>query len=150
MLYTPVETEDIEKTSENPGKSRKTSKRKCYIIYNIFVSLVLTPGLPIAMWRGTWNLMDTYDEYFRPIPCFLTGQVIIIILEIWKRYYGDAITPLKSDPKCDVIIKSIGGDIFTHMYNIGSIMFWRILWECMNVDRRKLSLKNPRNLQIYF
>jgi hypothetical protein len=135
MLFTTAVAPRISrKLSENPGPSRINFKRICYIFYNVCVSLFLTPVLPITMWRGTWNLMDIYRDYFNPIAACLTGQAFIIALEFWRRYNGHVITPLKSDSNCDIIFKSVGSDVFNHIYNIGAVLFWRILWQCLDEE----------------
>lgn len=139
MQYKPVD-KGLETIEDDQNKERKC-KRKLYVCYNIVMSMFILPALPVAMWRGTWSLMDTYRQYFPPIPACLAGQFIIIVLEFWRRWYGHLLVATKKDPNCDIIIKVCGNDFFNHLNNIGAVMFWRILWECMNVNGSKWQIE---------
>jgi len=112
-------------------------------ILNFLWSCVIVAPLTVLFWRGTWDLLQlvvypkipaededskSYRKDSSGLVCFITGAIVRIILDLIKFHLGEC---LHSKPS---IIKKIGGLIYTSVYALAGVSFWRGIWLLMELD----------------
>jgi len=105
-------------------------------------SLVVAP-LVVLFWRGTWDILNlwVYPEFpaldspnnaerleKSSLVCFVLGLVLRILLDLAKPFLGEALQPK------DKIIKHLGRLVFTGLYSLAGVSFWRGTWYLMRLD----------------
>lgn len=105
-------------------------------------SLVVAP-LVVLFWRGTWDILSlwVYPKFSAldsphnaarleksGLVCFVVGLVLRILLDLVKPFLGEALQPKGK------IIKHLGRLVFTGLYSVGGVSFWRGTWYLMRLD----------------
>lgn len=102
----------------------KTKRRIFHILDSLIASILIGP-LIISFWRGTWELIIVYKDYFPPLPSTLFSMAIHLCLaltreilqEMWEKTQ-------KKYPVFDHIIRRL----YMYFFSVISIMQWTGLW----------------------
>lgn len=62
------------KSEEALKRPKRRKKQKLLSTLDILISVFVVTPLVVACWRGTWQLMDVYADYFPPWESFLIGK----------------------------------------------------------------------------
>lgn len=98
-------------------------------IYQSSTSVLVIPCVIVAFWRGTWDLMDHYHQYFPTVPALVVSALAVSLLELLR---GTSISKhlkiLDDDTRTDVLRKNILLSFYDIIYNLSNVALWRILW----------------------
>jgi hypothetical protein len=111
------------------AKNIKSQWKETKLYQNIF-SLVLIPSVIVAFWRGTWGLMDIYEDQFFPKHQTLVASALVcLILERMRNpYISKRLKILDDDTRSTIIKKNILLSIYDIIFNLANVSYWRILW----------------------
>lgn len=98
-------------------------------IYQNVASVVLIPSVIVAFWRGSWDLMDDYHQFFPFLPTLLVSALVVSILELSRNnFISSHLKILDDDSRLTVLKKNILLSLYDVMYNLSNVAFWRVLW----------------------
>lgn len=98
-------------------------------IYQNVASLLLIPGVIVAFWRGTWDLLDHFDQFFQPVPTFIVSGFSVVALEfIRNSFVSKHLKILDDDTRLTVLKKNILLSVYDILYNLSNVALWRVLW----------------------
>lgn len=99
-------------------------------VYQNLASLVLTPSVTVAFWRGTWDLMDYYSHQFFPVvPTLIASALFVLILELLRNtFISKHLKILDGDSRMTVLKKNILLSFYDIVYNLSNVALWRVLW----------------------
>jgi len=112
-------------------------------LLNFLWSCIVVAPLTVLFWRGSWDLLgimvypenpteDVDSKSYRKdksgLVCFIAGAAVRIVMDLTKFYMGEF---LHSKPN---FIKKFGGLIFTGVYALAGVSFWRGIWLLMKLD----------------
>lgn len=69
-----IVSDDDESKRESLSHPKKKKKRKILSTLDILISVFIVTPLVVACWRGTWQLLDIYADYFPPWETFIIGK----------------------------------------------------------------------------
>ncbi|KAG5676832.1 hypothetical protein PVAND_006639 [Polypedilum vanderplanki] len=99
------------------------------IFYQNFLIFILIPCQIVAFWRGTWDLLDHYHQFFPMVPSYLISAIVTIILELIRStYISNRLKILDDDSKATIIKKNLALSFYDVFYNVWTIIWWRALW----------------------
>lgn len=110
-----------------------TTNRCTKRIFNVcdtFLSLLVITPLAVAHWRGTWALMDLYEEYFTPWTCFVIGGILHTVFALLREYLHTEFSRPSEGIKSwrRTVLRHIVTRLYTYVFSVGSIMHWRGGW----------------------
>lgn len=97
-------------------------------IYQNLASIVLIPGVIVAFWRGSWDLLDHYEQFFPPGPTLFISCVVISLLELSRSFISKHLKILDDDNRLTVLKKNIFLSVYDVIYNLSNVALWWILW----------------------
>lgn len=97
-------------------------------IYQNLASIVLIPGVIVAFWRGSWDLLDHYEHFFQPGPTLLVSALVISFLELSRSFISKHLKILDDDTRLAVLKKNILLSVYDVIYNLSNVALWWILW----------------------
>jgi uncharacterized membrane protein len=98
-------------------------------IYQNLASIVLIPCVIVAFWRGSWDLMDHYQQFFPKVPALIVSALLVVILELIRNtFISKRLKILDDDSRCSVLKKNIFLSLYDVVYNFSNVALWRILW----------------------
>lgn len=111
------------------AKNIKSQWKGTKIYQNLF-EFVLIPTMIVCFWRGTWNLMDIFeDQFFPKHPTLVASALVCLILERMRNpYISKRLKILDDDSRAMILKKNILLSIFDIIFNLANVSYWRILW----------------------
>lgn len=97
-------------------------------IYQNLASIVLIPCVIVAFWRGSWDLLDHYHQFFPPGPTLSVSALLIVMLELSRNFISKHLKILDEDTRLTVLKKNILLSFYDVIYNLSNVVLWRILW----------------------
>lgn len=98
-------------------------------IYQHVASLVLIPMVIVAFWRGSWNLMDTFERFFPTVPTLIASAIVVVALELIRNtFISRHLKILDDDTRLTVLKKNILLSFYDILYNVSNVALWRVLW----------------------
>lgn len=98
-------------------------------IYQNLATLVLTPCVIVAFWRGSWDLMDHYSQFFPHVPTLIVTALVCVILELIRNtFISKHLKILDEDTRTTVLKKNILLSIYDLIYNLANTAMWRAMW----------------------
>lgn len=98
-------------------------------IYQNVASLLLIPGVIVAFWRGSWNLLDHFNQFFQPVPTLVLSAFSVVALEcIRNSFISKRLKILDGDTRLTVLKKNILLSFYDILYNLSNVALWRVLW----------------------
>lgn len=117
-----------EKFSEKSAKKNKKCENLLDFYRNL-ASIVLIPVAIISQWRGFWDLLDHYHQFFPLGPSYILSSGILVILEILRHsHILNHCQLVDIDTRSTIFRKNITLSFYDLFYNLTSIMFWRSVW----------------------
>lgn len=111
------------------------------LVVNWLWSCLLVAPLVVTYWRGTWDLLE--DLVYPPVSlvshpalqnqlsglvCYLLGLMIRICLDMTKHHFANMVK------NCSKLGELIISWIFTAIYALIGVSFWRGVWFLMKMD----------------
>ncbi|XP_017781768.1 PREDICTED: uncharacterized protein LOC108566420 [Nicrophorus vespilloides] len=122
-----VETGKTYYFREHEEKSLKSETARVAIFAcDTLVSLFVVSALVVANWRGTWDLMDMYKDYFPTYTSFVFSSGMQVVCTLGRELIGDFLEDKTA------ILKRTFAVFFIYVYNILCNMQWRALWIIMD------------------
>lgn len=98
-------------------------------IYQNIASIGLIPCVIVAFWRGSWDLMDHYQQFFPRVPTLIVSALLIVVLELLRnKFISKPLKILDDDTRLTVLKKNILLSFYDIVYNLLNVALWRILW----------------------
>lgn len=98
-------------------------------IYQNLATLVLIPCVIVAFWRGSWDLMDHYSQFFPTVPTLIVTALVCVILELIRNtFISKHLKILDDDTRSKVFKKNFLLSIFDLINNLANTAMWRVLW----------------------
>lgn len=118
---------DYEKLKKQPSKRKKQFCHVCDSLVSIFVVAPLVVGA----WRGTWNLINYYGEYFPLWSSLIASFSCILLLNYFRRDIHYEVIDKSKNTKsfCKTVKRFLITRIYHYFFQFCSIMSWRCLWE---------------------
>jgi uncharacterized membrane protein len=111
---------DIAKVREKWSESK---------LYENVVTFVLIPCVIVAFWRGSWDLMDHYCQFFPTVPTLIVTALVCVILELIRNtFISKHLKILDDDTRSKVLKKNVLLSIYDLIYNLANTAMWRVLW----------------------
>lgn len=120
-------TDDYEKLKKQPSKRKKQFLHVC----DSFVSIFIVGPLVVGVWRGTWNLIIYYGDYFPLWSSLIASLSCMVILNYFRRDLHDqCIEKQKTTKSFSKTIKRVLiTRIYHYFFHFCSIMTWRCTWD---------------------
>lgn len=121
--------DSVQTKCQEAEKKPKLRKKKKMILstLDILISLFVVTPLVVACWRGTWQLMDIYADYFPPWESFLIGTTIHIVIAMSQDSFHEIL-----NRKYSTWILNIWAfflmKLYTILFNAVTNMSWRGSW----------------------
>lgn len=107
----------------------KNKKWKEKNIYQNVASIGLIPIVIVAFWRGSWDLMDHYEQFFPSGPTLTVSALLIVVLELLRnKFISKPLKILDDDTRLTVLKKNILLSFYDIIYNLFNVALWRVLW----------------------
>jgi uncharacterized membrane protein len=98
-------------------------------IYQNLASIVLIPCVIVAFWRGSWDLMDHYSQFFPMVPTLIVTALVCVTLELIRNtFISKHLKILDDDTRATVLKKNILLSLYDLIYNFSNTAMWRVLW----------------------
>ena len=98
-------------------------------IYQHLATLVFIPCVIVAFWRGSWDLMDHYSQFFPIVPTLIVTALVCVTLELIRdTYISKPLKILDDDTRLTVLKKNLLLSIYDLIYNLANTTIWRVLW----------------------
>lgn len=92
---------------ENECKKAKEKWREINVYQNL-ATFVFTPCVIVAFWRGSWDLMDHYHQFFPPGTTLIASVLIVLALELIRNaFISKHLKILDDDTRSTVLKKNI-------------------------------------------
>jgi Fuseless len=97
--------------------------------YQDLASIVLIPFVIVAFWRGSWNLMDTYHQFFPNTTVLIVSALLMVTLELIRSTFISKRLKILDDDTCFAVLqKNVFLSFFDIIYNFSNVVLWRVLW----------------------
>ncbi|XP_066246319.1 uncharacterized protein [Euwallacea similis] len=117
----------LEDTSSSYPAKKKKRKVKILSTLDILISVLIVTPLVVACWRGTWQLMDIYEDYFPPWESFIIGTLFHIVIGTAQESFNDLIN--KEHKYCvSQILAYLFMKLYTLVLNVVTNLHWRGIW----------------------
>jgi uncharacterized membrane protein len=98
-------------------------------IYQNLVTFVFLPCVIVAFWRGSWDLMDHYSQFFPTLPTLIATALVCVTLELIRNtFISKHLKILDDDTRSKVLKKNVLLSIYDLIYNLANTAMWRVLW----------------------
>lgn len=97
-------------------------------IYQNLASIVLIPCVIVAFWRGSWDLIDHYEQLFPNYLTLIVSALVISLLELSRSFISKHLKILDDDTRLAVLKKNILLSVYDVIYNLSNVALWRVLW----------------------
>jgi len=110
-----------------------------YHMVNWFWSAVVVAPIVVTYWRGTWDLLadlvypsnvphPATQRQLSGLVCYLAGLVARIVMDMVKGSLENFL-----EEKEDIVMKIVSW-VFTALYALAGVSFWRGVWFLMKLD----------------
>ena len=77
-------------------------------VYQNLASIVLIPCVIVAFWRGSWDLMDHFHQFFPTVPTLIGSAFFVVLLELLRNsFISKHLKILDDDTHFTVLKKNI-------------------------------------------
>lgn len=121
-----------------------------FSLLNLLWSFCIIGPMIVLFWRGTWDILDQLlfpesadldaasndsRKEQSGLVSFLLGAAIRIVMDLSKFHLGEF---LHAKPG---LVRSVGGLLYTLVYAVAGVSFWRGTWYLMKLDVGEKSLQ---------
>ncbi|CAO1362669.1 unnamed protein product [Diamesa tonsa] len=133
-------TTDYEKLKKEPSKRKK----QFYHLCDSLVSIFIIGPLVVGVWRGTWNLINYYGEYFPLWSSLSVSLSCMVLLNYFRRDFHDKFIELPKHNKSfgKTVKRLVIMRTYHYIFHFCSIMTWRCIWDIVPSIWGKKLLKN--------
>lgn len=124
-------------------KQQPRAKHKRFLnISDSLFSIFIVGPLVVSFWRGIWNYMDEYEEYYPGWSTFLLGNIMHCIFALAREYFVDKIQNSSSKKTIHRrIFRNLILRIYTYVFAISIVIHWRGGWLIYD---QKMGMKNSK------
>lgn len=111
-------------------KKPKIIREKLLNVFDTFFSLFVVSPLVVGCWRGLWDLIEIYGEYFSLWECLITSSLITFLMNYSSSNLNEKFIEETKCKKsfCKTVKRVIIFRIYHTIFMFASIMSWRCLW----------------------